>query len=110
MEAYLEDLTWEFRAGYKPVAERQHFYEAKIDAAAKKFAESDKDEPSLVIRNEPWELLTGRNFPRLSGLIEGPTEGQEYTQRFKVPLDDASRMLRIEHARILGRPPEHSPG
>jgi hypothetical protein len=108
MEDYLEKLTREFREGYKRVADSQRVYEAKFDAAAKRFAESDKNEREGAVCNEPWELLTGGNFPRLNGLIEGPDEGEEYKEKFKDPLDEACGALRIEHARILGERPKRS--
>ena len=96
MKDYLDTLVNEFREKYKPLADRQRGYEERAQAVLKRYAElAGADEPP-ELPSFMWQSLL--SLPVLSDFVG---EGRSYTTGFKKPLDDASELLRDEHARIL---------
>ena len=98
MEAYLETLTREFRDNFKQLSDTQLGYEERTKLMLKRFAESDGSEPLPALPTLVWDSLA-----RLSQLSDFIGEACEYKARFEDPLDCASRSLRNELARIIGR-------
>lgn len=97
MEKYLETLTFEFRDNYKRLSDAQRGYEARADAMVKAFAAgSDLGQPP-ALPSFVWEQIA-----RLPVLADFIGDGTLYRKGFEEPLDDASELLRLELARILG--------
>ena len=98
MADYLKDLTNEFRLNYKQLSDRQRSYEAKAEAMVKEFvgAASGSAPPELPMF--VWDSIA--QLPHLKDFIEN---GPAYERRFEKPLDEASRLLRLELARVLRR-------
>jgi hypothetical protein len=96
MESYLEKLTAEFSANYKPLSDQQRAYEERAKAILERFA---KDESGTV----PPELpgFVWKSLSKLEVLSDFVGDGATYRQLFETPLDDASAGLRVELARIL---------
>jgi hypothetical protein len=100
MEEYLITLTLEFRDNYKSLSDRQRGYEERAKAKLKRFAETETDEDPPELPKFVWEHIS--NLDKLSDFIG---ERSAYKTRFVGSLDDASALLRDEHARILRNSP-----
>ena len=96
MEEYLDKLAGEFRNEYKPLSDRQRGYEERAKAVLKRYADLTTEEEPPTLPSFVWERLS--LLPMLSDFIG---EGRMYKGGFEEPLDDASELLRNEHARIL---------
>lgn len=97
MKDYLIELTDEFRAEYKPLADLQRFHEQKADKLAKAFAEGSADVPQEKMPAFVWTAV--ERLPRLAEFMQG---GPGYETRFIGPLDAASEALRTAHAELIG--------
>lgn len=97
MKDYLIELTDEFRAEYKPLADLQRFHEQKADKLAKAFAEGSSDMPHEQMPVFVWTAV--ERLPRLAEFMQG---GPGYETRFIGPLDNASKELRTAHAELIG--------
>jgi hypothetical protein len=97
MKDYLIELTDEFRAEYKPLADLQRFHEQKADKLAKAFAEGSLDMPQEQMPDFVWAAV--ERLPRLAEFMQG---GPGYETRFIGPLDAASGALRTAHAELIG--------
>lgn len=97
MERYLETLTSEFRENYKPLSDKQRGYEARAESLVKAFAESKTETQPPALPDVVWNSIS--SLPVLKDFIG---EGSAYKANFEDSLDDASELLRIELARILG--------
>ena len=96
MKNYLIELTDEFRAEYKPLADLQRFHESKAEKLAKAFAESSSDMPQQQMPTFVWTAV--ERLPRLAEFMKG---GPGYETRFIGPLDAASEALRTAHTCAL---------
>ena len=94
----LRTLTREFRDNFKQLSDTQLGYEERTKLMLKRFAKSDGSEPLPALPTLVWDSLA-----RLSQLSDFIGEACEYKARFEDPLDCASRSLRNELARIIGR-------
>jgi hypothetical protein len=97
MEGYLDTLTSEFRDRYKELSDIQRAYEERAQAMLKRYAENTADQYPPRLPTFAWEMLT--ELPVLRDFIG---DGVQYSSGFERPLDQASALLRQEHARILG--------
>jgi hypothetical protein len=103
METYLESLTEEFKNNYKRLSDCQREYEMRVETELKQSAERGEACAPEVF-STVWDQL--KRLKELSDFIDGH-EKSEYQTNFVAPLDEASRLLRAELARILsGKPPE----
>lgn len=98
MEKYIETLTCEFRDNYKPLSDKQRFYEERSKAMLKHFAESEDGDVVPTLPGFVWDSIA-----RLKQLSDFIGEANEYKANFEIPLDNASESLRSELARIVGR-------
>jgi len=101
-----KQLTPEFCDKFKSLSEQQSGYEQRAKVLLKRFAETETqaDPPELP---GVWESIS--HLEKLSDFIG---EGDTYQREFVEPLDEASELLREEHARILGirqRPGQPNP-
>jgi hypothetical protein len=103
MKDYLIELTNEFRAEYKPLADLQRFHEQKADKLAKAFAEGNSDMPPEKMPAFVWTAV--ERLPRLAEFMQG---GPGYDAKFIGPLDAASEALRTAHADLIGHPQDDS--
>lgn len=97
MKDYLIELTGEFRAEYKQLADLQRFHESRAEKLAKDFAEGSADIPHAQMPAFVWTAV--ERLPRLAEFMQG---GREYETRFIRPLDAASEALRTSHAELIG--------
>jgi hypothetical protein len=111
METYLQRLTDEFAASYKPISDEQLVYEARKKKALDRM---QADGPAPVVENAPWRQIA--QLPHLSRFIgdeptaAGDAAGRDHAlagdyQEFTDPLDRASEILRRELLTVLGRRP-----
>lgn len=102
MDRYLEGIVVEFQNEYKPIADCQRLYEARVAAQMKRF-ESAPESENVRPLNEPWQLL--RRLPELNDLLsldpEQPSDQSCYNSQFVKALDDASLKLRNALFRTL---------
>jgi hypothetical protein len=111
MEGYLQSLTNEFRAEYKPIADKQRAYEARVSAELKRQGPDAKMDLDEGFPNEAWDDIA--QLPQLCDFIglESPTDSGEqidvkrYVWAFCKPLNRATRILRGELYRIYDRDP-----
>jgi hypothetical protein len=96
MEQYLDRLTGEFRDNYKALSDQQRGYEERAKTVLKRYAEATTEEEPPRLPGFVWDSLSS-----LSMLADFIGEGRAYKSGFEEPLDDASELLRTEHARIL---------
>ncbi len=97
MKDYLIELTDEFRAEYKPLADLQRFHESRAEKLVKAFAEGSSDMPQEQMPTFVWTAV--ERLPRLAEFMQG---GPGYETRFIGPLDAASKALRTAHAELIG--------
>ena len=97
MKDYLIELTDEFRAEYRSLADLQRFHEQKADKLAKAFAEGSSAMPQEQMPAFVWTAV--ERLPRLAEFMRG---GPGYETRFIGPLDAASEALRTAHAQLIG--------
>jgi hypothetical protein len=119
MERYLGSLTDEFQLKYKPIADKQNVYEARVKNALAQPHPQPLKEPQGD-RNEAWVDIT--KLPKMKGFIgerlldaakPEATDKLEYARRFEGPLDLVSWVLRNELRILLGEegetlPPDHT--
>lgn len=97
MKDYLIELTDEFRAECKPLADLQLFYEERASSLAEAFGKDRSDAVPVQMPGFVWTAM--QRLPRLSEFTQG---GQEHLTRFIQPLDAASAELRTAHAELIG--------
>lgn len=78
------ELTDEFRAEYKPLADLQRFHESRAEKLAKAFAEGSADMPQAQMPAFVWTGV--ERLPRLAEFMKG---GQGYETRLIGQLDAA---------------------
>jgi hypothetical protein len=96
MGQYLDKLSIEFRDNYKALSDKQRGYEERAKVVLKRYAEETTEEQPPALPSFVWDSLS--SMPMLTDFIG---EGRVYKDGFEDPLDDASQLLRDEHARIL---------
>jgi hypothetical protein len=96
MAEYLDKLVGEFRDNYKQLSDKQRSYEERAKVLLKRYAEGPNESDPPQLPNFVWNSLS--KLPILADFIG---EGDAYKKEFEEPLDDASELLRREHARIL---------
>ncbi|MBC8030162.1 MAG: hypothetical protein H7Z16_08620 [Pyrinomonadaceae bacterium] len=104
MATYLKVLTDEFKNNYKRLSDSQREYEMRVETELKRSAERREASPPDIFSTVVWDQL--QRLEVLSDFINGHYKSA-YQTNFVAPLDEASRLLRAELARILsGKPPE----
>jgi len=99
MERYLELLSLEFRDNYKELSDKQRGYEQRAEVMLKQYAHAASTDAPPPLPEFVWKSLS-----QLQMLADFIGEGSQYKQSFEKPLDEASELLRNEHARILRAP------
>jgi hypothetical protein len=101
MEKYLNSLTGEFQQNYKPLADLQRAYEARVDAALKKGGVEGTQVGVDVFRNKAWEQLA--QLPQLDNFLTGKHHEHcpDYQSHFVRVLDIATGLLRAELRKIF---------
>jgi hypothetical protein len=98
MESYLKTLTLEFRDNYKALSDQQRGYEERAKVLLENFAKALDQESPPELPGFVWGEIA--RLPKLSDFVG---EAKTYESEFEESLNEASRCLRNELARILGR-------